>query len=315
VIAIIGVLVALLLPAVQAAREAARRTQCSNNIRQVALATLNYMSARKHVPPAVHWSKAAGANWSVQARILPFLEESNLHSLIDYRFNYSDVTNAPKHAEVTQTRIPSFICPSEPRAEPRVGATLTHFPLNYGINYGTWFIYDARSGQYGNGAFVVNSFIGEKAFGDGMSKTLAFAEVKAYQGKLSNSSTPADLGAPVPDSPIAVVAYGGTFGETGHTEWVDGKIHETGFSTVFPPNTEVGYDKDGGKHDVDFISKSESLSSTVPTYAAVTSRSYHSGSVKAAMMDGSVHSVASDISAQVWRAIGTRNGGEVAELP
>jgi prepilin-type N-terminal cleavage/methylation domain-containing protein len=315
VIAIIGVLVAILLPAVQAAREAARRTQCSNNVRQMALATLNYLGAQKHVPPAVHWSKSAGANWSVQARILPYLEESNLHRQIDFRFNYSDVTNAPQHAEVTKTRVPSFVCPSEPKAEPRVGAKLTHFPLNYGINYGTWFIYDAKSGQSGDGAFVVNSFIREKAFRDGMSKTLAFAEVKAYQAKLSNSNTPADLGAPVPDSPAAVVGYGGTFGETGHTEWVDGKIHETGFSTVFPPNTEVSYNKDGGKYDVDFISKTESLSSAVPTYAAVTSRSHHSGSVQAAMMDGSVHSIASDIAAQVWRAMGTRNGAEVVELP
>ncbi len=315
VIAIIGVLVALLLPAVQAAREAARRTQCLNNLRQMSLATQNFMGAYKYVPPAVDWSKASGASWSAQARILPFIEELNLQKLIDFRFNYSDVTNAPQHAEVTQMRIPTFVCPSEVKAEPRVGATLTHFPINYGINYGTWFVYDAKTRQIGDGAFVVNARIREKNFRDGLSKTLAFAEVKAYQPKISNSGTPAEVGGLPPTSPAAVVAYGGTFGQTGHTEWVDGKVHETGMTTAFTPNTELTYANGGAEYDVDFISKSESLTSTVPTYAAVISRSYHPGVVQAAMMDGSVHSVDGEISVEVWRAMGSRNGGEAVSVP
>src|SRR5215213_730343 len=113
VIAIIGVLVALLLPAVQAAREAARRTQCSNNIRQLSLATHNYMSALKSVPPALDWSRATTSNWSVLARLLPYMEDTSLHGLIDFRFNYSDVTNAPQHGEVSQMKLPMYICPSE----------------------------------------------------------------------------------------------------------------------------------------------------------------------------------------------------------
>jgi hypothetical protein len=239
----------------------------------------------------------------------------NLQNLIDFRFNYGDVVNAPQHAQVTMMKIPTFVCPSEPKAEPRIGSKQTHFPLNYGINYGTWFLFDASSRQAGNGAFVVNSQIGVKAFKDGMSKTLAFAEVKAYQAKLSNGGNPSTLGAPPPESTGAVVAFGGTFGQTGHTEWVDGKVHETGFTTTFPPNTEVAYTADGGQYDVDFISKSESPTSTVPTYAAVTSRSHHTGMVQAAMMDGSVHTIESEIEVNVWRAMGTRNGGEVVARP
>src|SRR5262245_24147999 len=79
VIAIIGILVALLLPAIQAAREAARRTKCVNNLHNVALAVLNYESAKKSLPPGSVNSKvvqASGIGWQVQ--ILPYVEESGI---------------------------------------------------------------------------------------------------------------------------------------------------------------------------------------------------------------------------------------------
>jgi len=80
VIAVIGVLVGLLLPAVQAAREAARRMQCSNHLRQLSLATLNYEATYKRFPMA----GAVDTDFSIQARLLPFCEQANLHSLLDY---------------------------------------------------------------------------------------------------------------------------------------------------------------------------------------------------------------------------------------
>ena len=314
VIAVIGVLVALLLPAVQAAREAARRSSCSNNMRQIVLATHNYMDTLKCLPPAVCLSQGGG-NWSAHARILPYMEQLNLQNLIDFRFNYSDVVNAPQHAQVTQMKVPAYVCPSEIKAQPRVTATLTHFPTTYGINYGTWFVFDAPSGQTGNGAFVVNQALTDGAFIDGMSNTIALAEVKAYQARLSGGSNPATLGAPPPATPAQAVALGGSFGTTAHTEWVDGKVHETGITTVFPPNTKALYSTGGVDYDVDVITRSESLSATVPTYAAVTARSYHPGIVQAALMDGSVRTVASTVDMAVWRAMGSRNGGEAVQLP
>src|SRR6186713_1272660 len=79
VIAIIGILVALLLPAVQAAREAARRTKCVNNLKNIALACLNYESAKKSLPSGTTISKAAsqsGLGWQVQ--ILPYIEDAQV---------------------------------------------------------------------------------------------------------------------------------------------------------------------------------------------------------------------------------------------
>ena len=80
VIAIIGILVGLLLPAVQAAREAARRMQCSNHLRQLSLATMNYESANKRFPT----QGTVDEDFSVQARLLPFMEQSSIHNGIDY---------------------------------------------------------------------------------------------------------------------------------------------------------------------------------------------------------------------------------------
>ncbi len=270
VIAIIGILVALLLPAIQAAREAARRTQCSNNLHQVSLAMQIHLSALRFIPPAIDWSKSTTSNWSVLARLLPYVEEEGLHNLIDFNYNYSDVTNAPQHAQVSEMKIPMFVCPSEQQPVPKVGTKQSHFPPNYGANQGTWFTFDPSTGKTGNGAFLVNVKLNDRAFTDGMSKTLAFSEVKAYAAKLANGGNPGSLDAPLPDLPTTVVGYGGTLGTTGHTEWVDGKIHETGFTATFPPNTNVAYSDGPGTYDVDFISTSEKPAGTVPTYAAVT---------------------------------------------
>ena len=315
VIAIIGILAGLLLPAIQQAREAARKMQCSSNLRQLVLATHNYMEAFNSIPPAVCMAPGVAGSWSLHARLLPFVEQSNLQKIIDFRYNYSDLVNAPQHASVTKKKIPMFICPSEVQPKERIGTSQNHFPQNYGLNYGTWFVFDAATQSTGDGAFVVNQVITSAAFLDGLSNTIGFSEVKAYQAKLANSSTPAAMNAPIPNDASTVLGYGGSFGTTGHTEWVDGKVHENGFTSVFGPNYKLPYTNGGIPYDVDFISKSESLTSTVPTYAAVTSRSYHVGIVQSAMMDGSVRAYANEIDIATWRALSTRDKGELVNGP
>ncbi len=114
VIAIIGILVALLLPAVQAAREAARRTDCVNRIRQLVLAAHNYESAKKKLPPHgdvyAAGTRTAGA-LSSQARLLPYMEEQSVHSLVNQDYHWRDDQN--KAARFTPLTF--FRCPSNTR--------------------------------------------------------------------------------------------------------------------------------------------------------------------------------------------------------
>ncbi len=310
VIAIIGVLIALLLPAVQQAREASRRTQCKNNLKQIGLALHNYMEAVLMFPPvSVLPAGRTSEPWSAQARLLPYIEQSNLHNLIDWTVS-SEFTSNPV---VCKTRVPIYLCPSEQNDRARTTATLTHYPLNYTFCEGTWFIFDPATGAGGDGAFSPNRGMKPSDFMDGLAYTLAASETKCYAPNLWDTMNPNTRGVPPPADPAALAAYfGGTFDTNGHTEWVEGDVHECGFTTTFPPNTNVPYTSGGVAYDIDFTSMRDGESITLPTYAAVTARSYHAGMVHVLMMDGSVRSVSSSISQTTWRALGTRAGGELA---
>lgn len=126
VIAIIGILIALLLPAVQAAREAARRMQCSNKLKQIGLATHNYHDAHKAFPSDGYYillpRDTGGArlegHLSVIARLLPFMEQTQLFENLDfhYSFNFGANTTTPgnstDNAYVGQQKVDTIICPS-----------------------------------------------------------------------------------------------------------------------------------------------------------------------------------------------------------
>ncbi len=181
---------------------------------------------------------------------------------------------------------------------------------------GTWPVLTSKSWamQSGDGAFCPNRGFRLTDFTDGLSNTLGASEVKSYTNRLNG--TPNTLvfpfPPPPPSSPGDLSAYSlAAFDPTRHThaEWVDGKVHETGFTTVFPPNTVVAYTSGGTTYDVDFITATEP--SPGDTYAAVTSRSYHTGGVNALLMDGSVRFVSNGVTPATWRALGTRSGGEV----
>lgn len=311
VVAIIAVLIALLLPAVQQAREAARRTQCRNNMKQVGLALHNYQSAFKAFPPAsVMPSDRTSQPWSAQARLLPYIEQGNLAGLIDWGSNKDFTTNPT----VDRTRVPIYMCPSEINDRERPTLTITYYPLNYSFNQGTWFIYDPPTNTVGDGAFEPNRAFDVAAISDGLSNTLAAAENKAYQPNLWDTGNPGagQLSVPPPATPATAATYfGGTFDLNGHTEWVEGDVHEVGFTTTFTPNTVVPYTHtDGITYDVDVTSLRDGESITLPTYAAITARSYHVGLVNVLMMDGSVRSIGNNINLNVWRGLGTRSGGE-----
>ena len=310
VIAIIGVLVGLLLPGVQKTREAAARIKCLDNLKQLGVAVHLYADTMSVFPPSGYYQPGHTSDpWSAPARILPFLEQANLQNLIDF----STSSDAAPHA-VTTTRVPVFICPDEP--QDHLDAAGSHWPLNYAVCAGTWFVLDPISGRGGDGAFPPSSASSDGDLRptdvtDGLSNTMALSEVKAFTAYLRDSGHPATLGTPPPASTAAVVALGGAFrSDGGHVEWVDSRTNHTGFTTVFTPNTVVPFHSGGVTYDVDFTSQREGKSATRPTYAAVTARSYHPGLVNVLMLDASARPIGNGISLEIWRALGTRAGGE-----
>lgn len=308
VIAIIGVLVALLLPAVQAAREAARRMSCGNNLKQLGIALQNYHDTFGALPPSGCFPPAA--SWSAQARILSFLEQENLQGLIDWTQPYSAAVNA----KVSATRVTTFLCPSEVKTGPYFSGGLTYFPVNYGINMGTWLVFDPTTNQGGSGIAFPNSNLNLSSIIDGTSNTIAFAEVKARQPYLRESVNPNTSGVAIPTTAATVTGYGGMFQvDSGHAEWVEGRSHHCGMTAVFAPNTRVPHSSGGVTYDVNFVSSREGQGNR--TYSAITSRSYHRGGVQTVHVDGSVRFVAQSINVNNWRALATRDGGEVVEIP
>jgi prepilin-type processing-associated H-X9-DG protein len=116
-----GVFVALLLPAVQAAREAARRAACSNNLKQIGLALLNYESINKSFPPAIFTDDKGKASKSWRVAILPYLEEQPLYE----RYDQKRPWDSPQNLDLGKIPLPVFRCPSDP------GTTATAGETNY----------------------------------------------------------------------------------------------------------------------------------------------------------------------------------------
>jgi hypothetical protein len=186
---------------------------------------------------------------------------------------------------------------------------ISQYPLNYGANFGTWLAFNPITGQSGDGAFGPNSRIGMRDFMDGTSQSIVFSEVKAFQPIIKGGGSPTNS---PPSNNQVIGGWSGSLEiDNGHTEWVEGRVHQNGFTTTFRPNTKVSHTENGTTYDIDYTSSEEGNSATLPTYSAVTSRSYHTGSVQSLLADGAVRSFSENIDQNVWRALGTRAGGEI----
>jgi prepilin-type N-terminal cleavage/methylation domain-containing protein/prepilin-type processing-associated H-X9-DG protein len=318
VIAIIAILIGLLLPAVQKVREAAARIKCANNLKQIGLAMHGYMDANNGLPPNGVFTYTGStvvqtSPWSAASRILPFIEQENLFRNINFATGYSTQPG------ISSSRVGTYICPSEVNdrgsgTDPIYGNK--NWTINYAVNLGTWGVLTRKaSGMQGSdGAFSPNRCFRPGDFIDGMSNTLGLAEVKSYTPRISVATNTIVYSSP-PPSPVSPADLGAytlaAFDPTKqtHVEWVDGKVHETGFTAVYSPNTVVTYSSGGTTYDVDFITATEA--NLGDTYAAVTSRSYHTGGVNVVLMDGSVRFVSNSIPQATWRALATRAGGEI----
>ena len=321
VIAIIGVLVGLLLPAVQQAREAARRMQCTNSLRQLSLASHNYHDTYDTFPAS--WDSRGG--WSGLARLLPYIEQANIYSKIDWGTSYTAYQSDGQYGNALQSGTPlpaveldMFKCPSEVnlRAIDASGdGIFDYFPSNYALSHGTFFVYNGSNS--GDGAFGPNRYTRMAEFQqDGTSNTMAMSEVNTFT-RFSTGSREYDSTSGIPGlSDMAGVITSNVTSSSsnyGHTQWVAGGVHQTGYTSFFTPNTIFRIDD--RLQPADFINNPEGANDVDenPCMAAVTARSFHPGVVNVAFVDGSVSKVTETVDLFVYRAIGTRYGGEVVE--
>lgn len=307
VIAIIGILVGLLLPAVQAARSAARRTTCSNHQKQCGLALQNYHSTFKQFPGIGFESNSA---FSILAQILPYAEKAELQDLIDFSSpiytggHYSPPSIHPNNLDAAQTLVPMFRCPSDPQDD-----LFGQFDCNasLGQSYrGTNIVACTGSGRdttwdlrnKTDGLFYYGSKGKFRDILDGTSHTIVFAETLLGNGR-ANTMRPvmhhdavAWAGHTSPSNPdVESLANGPVWSWNGYRgyAWILGKAYSSTFNTYLPPNP---------KHpDV-----------CVLAYGWFSARSHHEGGVHVTLADGSVRFVTESVDLQVWQ-----NAGSIAD--
>ncbi len=180
VIGIIAILIGLLLPAVQAAREAARRISCSNNEKQIGIAIHNHHAVLRRFPagsvakeypdaPTTPWTFY---RWSALAMLTPYLEQSNVYTRLhlDKPLYTSSFGVTPENSDGVRTVVPTFLCPSDSYRELHQNFAPTNYAMCTGTGMGGGTPLDT------DGVFFVNSKTGFKDILDGSSNTLAVSE-------------------------------------------------------------------------------------------------------------------------------------------
>lgn len=316
---VIGVLMALALPAVQRVRESARRTQCIGNLRQLGLASQNHLATNIDQFPytATNGSDSQGqallASISPHRNLLEFLDHSNLTRGLSMDPSIVNVTQFPPAftdpalQKLLAIRIPGFLCPSDVQ---RPGATNYRANMGYG------------PGVYGPGPPAIGGFIGNVSgafvhgwstrgaeFRDGLSNTVLFSEKLIGDGNPSHF-TPwtdfsfaftyqiftADDAAQACDSvarpdPVHVSYCGWT--------WLFGGWNSTWYNHILPPNSRIP-DCSGGTYAM-----------AGGGHGSYSARSFHAGGVNAVFGDGSARFMSDHIDLFVWRSLSTRDGNEV----
>ena len=320
VIGIIAILVGLLLPAVQAARESARRLHCANNLKQMIAATHSFAGVHGRFPslgeqgPSYYYDpKLNSSKLSIPYQLLPYLEQQPLFDSVNIHLPLGPLReNLKFQATATAVRVATFLCPSDPRINSAAPAGPNNYRACVGVE--TEQTADGRyyyPRQFERGLFDVQVTFGD--IRDGTASTLAFAEKPIGSGARGTYSphrdwvdriaTPGDGSADDwmracsqlrLDDPYFEPVY-----DAGES-WLSNHTQHTLFLASAPPNSVV---------------PDCSLGISVPSDGIFATRSYHPGGVNVAMADGSVRWVSSSVAIATWRALGTRSGGEVVAEP
>ena len=321
IIGVISLLLALILPAVQSAREAARRTACARNLGQLTLAAHSFEQANRGFPPGLFVgrppvsSPTSAGVFSAHCKLLPYIEQQVIYDSINFNGDSFDFS-APNPVQTTAAfrRIEGLLCPSDPqtRSGPLApcsyrGCTGLAESKRVGVDDFTPIIAIISDGLFIPAADGTRNWVLPLSWvGDGLSNTLAFSEKPIGTTSTSQTSSFSDYyffdlskdGFPStadqwartcsdPDPKYLSLGAGASWMLPG------------GFSTLFyaclAPNSlipDCGRPVDSG-------------------FGAFTARSYHPGGVNASMADGSVRWFSSTTNRQFWRDLGTRAGGEV----
>jgi len=336
VIAIIAVLISLLLPAVQSAREAARRAQCVNNLKQIGLALHNYHSAQGTFPIGVSaskntWNATHGCDpqvtwngWSVHALMLPYMEAAPIYNAINFMFDPLVCNSQDFQNTAFLTRIPGFLCPSDPFSGKASPGFINNYCASIGTTIGLVQNYPSNSSGIFN--YAIPNGIGDIT--DGSSNTICFGESLVGGGDGSRYNYPGN-GVALPDNSYPwVLDASQNYTQTMQTL----QTCNQGFKTA-APNAGLGVNRGWywgwGAEAMTLINTIVPPSSTqfpwngcrsgcfgCGTYdmdhaeiANITSQ--HPGGANILFGDGSVKFMKSTVDIKTWWALGTRGGGEV----
>lgn len=323
VITIIGILIAMLLPAVQAARESARRMQCQNSLRQLGLAVHNYVSAYDMLPNA-GWPApsvippgmtAYISDYSPLAKLLAYCEQENLQDLIDFsvymgHVGRDDLAVALRPAAGIQ--VATFLCPSDGEKPIHdlklVSATIPYAGTNYGMNggdgtdgYGTPPTIGFMANQ-NNGVCYVSATLRLSDIKDGTTHTIAFTE--SLRGPCDSPAL-----TPTPDTQV-YRAKGATTATAVATAEAGGLV-PTGWDGTRLAIWLRGASPSGPILNGCFTPNSHIPDITSGSAKVTAARSRHPGGVNVCFCDGSVRFIADSIDRNSWHALWTRAAGEV----
>lgn len=318
-IGIMSLLMALLLPAVQSAREAARRAQCLNNLRQIGLALHSYHGAYNCFPlssTSAYNSKTSSftyhAAYSIHTRLLPYLEQRPLYDALNYNVgtyqaeiigvrppSESESALNAVNATVIGSRLRVFLCPSDspPSAHPG-----NNYRANVGVGPDVLTI--PENPDSANGFFPDLEMTSAARIPDGLSHTAAFSERLRGSGRgddpvperdfWSGQSVFRTADQTLQGCRISARPYVNTLASGGFWWFWLGR-EQTYYTHTQVPNGRVP----------DCL-----LSNSRPGIGMATARSLHPGGVNVLMGDGSTRFTLESVSQEVWRGLGTRNGGE-----